>query len=56
MWKSRELMALPRYITHPNVRTDPAVPVPESRLNDEGRRRATTMVVHPWVRSVGDRQ
>lgn len=52
MWKSRELMALSRYITHPNVQTDPAVPVPERRLNDEGRRRATTMVVHPWVRSV----
>ncbi len=42
-----------RYLSHPNVAIDPATPVPEWGLNDEGRRRARAMLDQPWVPSVG---
>ncbi|MEZ5225769.1 MAG: histidine phosphatase family protein [Acidimicrobiales bacterium] len=42
-----------RYLSHPNVAIDPAIPVPEWGLNDEGRRRARAMLDQPWVPSIG---
>ncbi len=41
-----------RYITHPNVEIDPAVPVPAWGLSDEGRRRAAAMLGQPWIAEV----
>lgn len=46
-------MALLRYITHPNVQVDPAVPVPQWSLSDEGRRRAEIMARQPWAADLG---
>ena len=38
------------YITHPQVRIDPAVPVPKWGLSDAGRARAEAVAARPWVR------
>ena len=37
------------YVTHPQVRMDPAVPVPRWGLSDEGRARAEAFARHPLV-------
>ncbi|WP_336033179.1 histidine phosphatase family protein [Geodermatophilus sp. FMUSA9-8] len=36
-------------VTHPEVRVDPAVPVPEWGLSDAGRARLAHLVALPWV-------
>lgn len=41
------------YITHPQVRIDPAVPVPKWGLSDVGRARAETLAGKAWVRRIG---
>jgi broad specificity phosphatase PhoE len=41
------------YITHPQVRIDPAVPVPRWGLSDIGRARAETAATQPWIRQLG---
>jgi hypothetical protein len=38
------------FITHPDVSTDPSVPVPEWPLNERGRARLRTMAAYPWAR------
>lgn len=38
-----------RYITHPEVVVDPAVPVPEWGLSERGRARVERMLDQPWV-------
>ena len=40
------------YITHPQVKIDPAVPVPKWGLNDVGRARAEAVAAKPWVREI----
>lgn len=40
------------YITHPQVRIDANVPVPEWGLSEIGRARALAMLEQPWVGSV----
>jgi broad specificity phosphatase PhoE len=40
------------YITHPQVRIDPDVPVPEWGLSDVGRARAAAVAAQPWVRQL----
>lgn len=40
------------YVTHPQVRMDPAVPVPRWGLSDIGRARAEAFARHPLVTSV----
>jgi broad specificity phosphatase PhoE len=40
------------FITHPDVRIDPGVPVPEWPLNERGRARMRAMTTHPWARGV----
>ena len=40
------------YITHPQVKVDPAVPVPRWGLSDVGRARAEAAAVQPWVRQL----
>ena len=42
-----------RYLSHPRVQIDPAVPVPEWGLSDEGRRQAAAMLHQPWVATIG---
>jgi hypothetical protein len=37
------------YITHPQIRIDPAVPVPDWGLSDLGRQRAEAMLWQPWI-------
>jgi len=39
------------YITHPQVRIDANIPVPDWGLSDIGRARAVAMLDHPWVGS-----
>ncbi len=39
-----------RYLTHPQVAVDPAVPVPEWSLSDVGRARAEAFAGHPCLR------
>ena len=41
------------YITHPQVRIDPDVPVPEWGLSDVGRERAMAAAALPWARALG---
>lgn len=41
------------YITHPQVRIDPDVPVPKWGLSDVGRARAEAAATQPWVRQLG---
>ncbi|MBZ9849600.1 phosphoglycerate mutase family protein [Mesorhizobium sp. CA14] len=45
-------MPLAYYITHPQVRIDANVPVPEWGLSDVGRARAVAMLDQPWVGSI----
>jgi len=40
------------YITHPQVRIDANVPVPEWGLSEIGRARALAMLEQPWVGSI----
>jgi len=40
------------YVTHPQVRIDAAIPVPEWGLSDLGRARAVAMLDQPWVGSI----
>lgn len=46
-------MSLLRYISHPQVVQDPAVPVPRWGLSAEGRRRAEVLAGRPWLDTVG---
>ncbi len=41
------------YLTHPQVRIDPAVPVPEWGLSELGRARALQTAQSPWLRRIG---
>jgi broad specificity phosphatase PhoE len=41
------------YITHPQVRIDPDVPVPKWGLSDVGRERALAAAALPWVKTLG---
>lgn len=41
------------YITHPQVRIDPDVPVPEWGLSPAGRERAEAAARRPWARQLG---
>jgi broad specificity phosphatase PhoE len=41
------------YITHPQVRIDPNVPVPKWGLSEVGRARAEAVAGQPWVRRLG---
>ncbi|WP_245639334.1 histidine phosphatase family protein [Rubellimicrobium mesophilum] len=41
------------YLTHPQVRIDPAVPVPLWSLSQEGRARVEGLARAPWVRRFG---
>lgn len=45
-------MPIAYYITHPQVRIDANVPVPEWGLSDIGRARTSVMLDQPWVRSI----
>ena len=40
------------YLTHPEVRIDPAVPVPEWGLSDTGRLRAERAAALPWAAGI----
>ena len=40
------------YVTHPQVTIDPAVPVPDWALSEQGRLRATGACKQPWLRDV----
>lgn len=46
-------MGFLRYVSHPNIHLDPAVPVPEWSLSDVGRARVRALLDQPWVGSVG---
>lgn len=41
-----------RYVTHPQVVVDPAIPVPKWSLSELGRHRARALLAQPWMRSV----
>ncbi|AYG57796.1 phosphoglycerate mutase family protein [Rhizobium jaguaris] len=41
------------YITHPQVRIDPAIPVPDWGLSDIGAARATLAAARPWANTLG---
>lgn len=41
------------YITHPQVRIDPDVPVPKWGLNEVGHARAVAAAALPWARTLG---
>jgi broad specificity phosphatase PhoE len=45
-------LATAYYITHPQVRIDPDVPVPDWGLSDLGRARAESMLGQPWVSGI----
>lgn len=40
------------YITHPQVRIDPDIPVPRWGLSDVGRARAEAAAARPWLRRI----
>jgi broad specificity phosphatase PhoE len=42
-----------RYVTHPEVHVDAAVPVPKWSLSTRGRSRAVAMLEQPWLAAVG---
>jgi broad specificity phosphatase PhoE len=42
-----------RYVTHPEVHVDSAVPVPQWSLSARGKRRALAMLEQPWLTAVG---
>lgn len=46
-------MALLRYVSHPQVQVDPAVPVPRWSLSAAGRERVERMLIQPWLAAVG---
>lgn len=46
-------MATLRYVTHPNVSVDPAIPIERWGLSATGVARATAMLSQPWVPDVG---
>lgn len=46
-------MALLRYLSHPQVQVDPAVPVPQWSLSPTGRARVQQLTSAPWLRDVG---
>ena len=41
-----------RFISHPEVVIDPAVPVPEWGLSPRGQERLATMLAEPWIAGV----
>lgn len=41
------------YLTHPQVRIDPAIAVPQWGLSDLGRGRTTETARSPWIRRIG---
>jgi broad specificity phosphatase PhoE len=41
------------YLTHPQVRVDPACPVPLWGLSEDGRARVARLCLAPWVRRFG---
>lgn len=41
------------YITHPQVRMDPDIPVPRWGLSDIGRARAEAAATWPWAKALG---
>lgn len=43
------MTVLVRYLTHPEVRIDPAVPVPSWGLNDVGRARVFALIEAGWL-------
>lgn len=43
-------MAVARYVTHPEIVVDPGAPVPDWRLSDVGRARATAFAALPELR------
>ncbi|MBZ9990554.1 phosphoglycerate mutase family protein [Mesorhizobium sp. BH1-1-5] len=45
-------MPIAYYITHPQVRIDAGVPVPQWGLSDIGRARAVAMLGQPWIGSI----
>lgn len=45
-------MPIAYYITHPQVRIDASIPVPEWGLSDIGRARAVAMLDQPWTGSL----
>ncbi|CDX42042.1 Phosphoglycerate mutase [Mesorhizobium sp. SOD10] len=45
-------MPIAYYITHPQVRIDANIPVPEWGLSDIGRARAVAMLGQPWIGSI----
>ena len=45
-------MPIARYLTHPQVRIDPAVPVPRWSLSERGRARAQLLAGAPWIASM----
>ncbi|TPN83270.1 histidine phosphatase family protein [Mesorhizobium sp. CU2] len=45
-------MPIAYYITHPQVRIDSDIPVPEWGLSDIGQARAVAMLDQPWVGSI----
>jgi broad specificity phosphatase PhoE len=42
-----------RYLTHPEVQVDSAVPVPRWNLSERGRGRALAMLEQPWLKALG---
>lgn len=40
------------YLSHPQVRIEPAVPVPDWGLSDVGRARLEAILMRPWLRAV----
>ena len=46
-------MSFLRYVSHPEVAIDPAVPVPSWGLNATGRARTIAMLTQPWIGDVG---
>jgi broad specificity phosphatase PhoE len=49
----RFVVALLFYVTHPQVRIDPATPVPEWGLNEVGIARMEALAGRPWVATLG---
>lgn len=46
-------MRLVYFITHPDVVIDPEIPVPRWPLSERGRERMKTLLVKPWINSLG---
>jgi broad specificity phosphatase PhoE len=46
-------MRVLRYVTHPQVCIEPAVPVTRWSLSEHGRARAHSLCEQPWITSVG---